>query len=373
MRVLITNFYMGNRSGTVLYVRDLALELKRRGHSAAVYTWQRGAVSAELEAAGVQVIGTPRACRFSPDIVHAHHYPITLDALQRFSATPGIFVCHDHLPTWAWDRSPNHPRIRRYFGVSALCVERLRSEGAPADRTLLLPNFVDTARFRPRPPLPPHPRRALVFSNYADTRTHLPVVSEACRRAGLDLDVIGERAGRSSIRPEEVLGQYDIVFAKARAAIEAMAVGAAVVLCDYDGVGPMVTVEGLDGLRPLNFGFEALQEPLHPDSLLRQIARYDVKDAAAVRDRIRATAGLDGAIDRLIRIYEEVLEEYSRLPPAAARSEPRLGLASLARYYVSAKAFARWQELSPRQKKVLFACLGAEAIKTWGRTRLQGR
>ena len=373
MRVLITNFYMGNRSGTVLYVRDLALELKRRGHSAAVYTWQRGAVCAELEASGVQVIDTPRACRFSPDIIHAHHCPITLDALRSFSTTPGIFVCHDHLPTWAWDRSPNHPRVRRYFGVSALCIDRLRMEGAPADRTLLLPNFVDTTRFRPRPPLPPHPRRALVFSNYADARTHWPVVSEACRRAGLELDVIGERAGRSIIRPEEVLGQYDIVFAKAKAAIEAMAVGAAVVLCDYDGVGPMVTADGLDGLRPLNFGFEALREPLHPESLLRQIARYDVKDAAEVRDRIRATAGLDGAIDRLIGIYKEVIEEYATLPPAATRSEPRLSLASLARYYLSAKAFALWQAFSPLQKNALFAFPGAEAIKTWGRTRLRGR
>ena len=36
-------------------------------------------------------------------------------------------------------------------------------------------------------------------------------------------------------------GDYDLVFAKARCALEAMAVGAAVVLCDTHGLGPMVT------------------------------------------------------------------------------------------------------------------------------------
>lgn len=373
MRVLITNFYMGNRSGTVQYVRDLALELTRRGHAAAVYTWQRGPVCTELEASGIQVIETPRRCRFSPDIVHAHHYPITLAALRSFATIPGIFVCHDHLPSWAWDRSPNHPRIRRYYGVSALCVDRLRMEGAPADRTLLLPNFVDLTRFRPRPPLPAHPRRALVFSNYAHARTHLPVIAEACRLVGLDLDVIGEGAGRASIRPEETLGRYDIVFAKAKAAIEAMAVGAAVVLCDSDGAGPMVTSDGLDELRSVNFGFEALREPLRPTSLLPQIARYDAEDAARVRDRIRATAGLDRAIERLIGIYEEVIGEYSGRPATTPPTEPCLSPPSLARHYLSAKAFAHWQEVSPDRRNTFLTFLGMGAIRSWGRGLLRGR
>ena len=39
-------------------------------------------------------------------------------------------------------------------------------------------------------------------------------------------------------RPEEALGSYDIVFAKARAAAEAVATGTAVVLCDVAGAGP---------------------------------------------------------------------------------------------------------------------------------------
>ena len=81
------------------------------------------------------------------------------------------------------------------------------------------------------------------------------------------------------------------MFAKARAAIEAMAVGAAVVLCDFGGVGPMVASGSFAELRPLNFGFQALTQPHTPTNLLMQIALYDAQDASRVRDLIRSSAG----------------------------------------------------------------------------------
>lgn len=51
-----------------------------------------------------------------------------------------------------------------------------------------------------------------------------------------------------------MLGGYDLVFAKARCALEAMAVGCAVVLCDVGGLGPLVTRAQVQHLRRWNFG-----------------------------------------------------------------------------------------------------------------------
>src|SRR5690606_10549363 len=126
-------------------------------------------------------------------------------------------------------------------------------------RVHLRPNAVDLARFRARGPLPLRPARALLFSNYAREDTHLPVVREACARAGLPRDVIGAGAGRAVAAPETILGDYDLVFAKGRSALEALAVGAAVVLCDFRGIGPMVTSANLDALRLANLGARTLQ------------------------------------------------------------------------------------------------------------------
>jgi len=120
------------------------------------------------------------------------------------------------------------------------------------------------------------------------------------------------------------LGQYDIVFAKARCALEALAAGAAVVLCDMVGVGPMVTTSELDQLRRLNFGVRTLQQNVDPDVLEKEIARYDPGDATEVSRRIRDEASRGDAIDQIVALYHDVVEEFAvmkRDPDAEARAE----------------------------------------------------
>src|SRR6185369_6813417 len=130
---------------------------------------------------------------------------------------------------------------------------------------------------------------------------------EACRRAGITLDVIGMKAGNVCARPEDMLGVYDLIFAKGRSALEGLAVGAAVVLCDAAGVGEMVTTANLDRLRPLNFGIRTLREAISVEALARQIAHYDASDAGEVSRRIRATAGRDAVVDQIVSLYHEVI------------------------------------------------------------------
>src|SRR5262249_9755002 len=155
----------------------------------------------------------------------------TMTALLHFPGVPALFFCHGRV---AWhEEAPLFPRIRRYVAVDALCAERFAfTPGLCPEQVRVLLHGVDLSRFRPRPPLPFRPQRALVFSHQASERNYLPAVRQACARLGVALDVVGASAGRSAAEPEQVLPHYDLVFAKARCAQEALAVGAAVVLCD---------------------------------------------------------------------------------------------------------------------------------------------
>ena len=321
MRVLITNIGLGVPSGTTLYVRDLALELKRRGHEPIVYTSSAGVIARELQDSGILVTQSLRRLRAAPDLIHGHHWSVTFRAIRRFPSVPAIYICHDHMSRF--DRAVIAPQVIQYFGVSQLCVARLISEGVPGERVNLLHNFVDTRRFVARTGLPERPQRALVFSNYARRDTHLPAVQEACQQAGIELDVVGLLAGNPLSRPETVLGRYDLVFAKAKAALEAMSSGAAVILCDFGGVGPLVKSENFDRLREMNFGFQSLTDPLIPDSVLRQIERYDPQDAARVCVRVRSSASLEDAVTRLCGIYEEVITGSGSLFAGAPRRTAR--------------------------------------------------
>jgi hypothetical protein len=311
LRVLLTNIVLCGRSGTETYTRDLALELQRRGHVPTVYSPDPGVVGDELRADGVRVVAHLND-ELPPDVIHGHHHVEAMSAVLRFPGVPTVFVCHG--PRGWHDRPPIHPRVRAYVAVDEPCRDRFPADGVDRARVRVIPNSVDLDRFRPRGLLPQKPRRALLFSHYAAEHTHLPVVREACRLAGLELTVAGLASGNSCARPEDVLGDYDIVFGKARCALEAMAVGCAVVLCDPAGVGPMVQADQWDALRPLNFGFRACVNPLTPESLLAEIARYDPADAAEVCRKTRAGAGVGAMVDALLAVYGAVIRAQISAP-----------------------------------------------------------
>jgi len=316
MRVLLTNYTIATRSGSELYVWDLASGLLARGHEPIVYAPHLGRLADDMRAATIPVVSDLGQVTAAPDVIHGHHNHELMIALLRFPRVPAVRVCHG----WSDEPVQRFPRILRYVAVDETVRSRMVSEwGVPADRVRVILNFVDAARFRQRERLPARPARALVFNNFAGQ--HLQVVRQACDRAGISVDAAGADVGRVAMEPHALLQQYDLVFAKARCAIEAMASGAAVVVCDQAGMGPLVTSTNVEDLRRLNFGVRALREPVSVPSLLREISRYDARDAALVSRHIRQTAPLDLALDRWLETYEEVIAEYRALPPGDPDAE----------------------------------------------------
>jgi Glycosyltransferase Family 4 len=311
LRILVTNNTLGARTGSELYVRDLALGLLRRGHTPVAYSSVLGAVADELTAASIPVLDDLRSLSVAPDVIHAHHHLDAMCAMLRFPAVPTVFVCHGWQP-WQ-EQPPVFPAIRRYVGVDDVCTERiLTTPGVDPARVRTVYNAVDLMRFGRRPqPLPDRPRSALIFSNYASEDNYVGIIREACRAASIErVDVIGLGSGAAVDRPELVLPQYDLVFAKARCALEAMAVGAAVIVADFSGLGGMVAPENAEAMRRLNFGLRTMQRwPLTGEAVAREIARYDAESSAAVCAFIRSNCDAVATIDQFERLYEEALAE----------------------------------------------------------------
>jgi hypothetical protein len=317
-RILIANLTLAERSGTVTAARDLALGLRATGHEPMVYASDLGDVADELRATGIPVVSDLGALSDPPDIVHGNHHVETVAALLHFPAARGIFVCHDR--TFHASAPPRLQRIRRYVAVDYYCLERLTDDyGIPADLTRVIYNSVDMSRFPPRSPLPAAPSRAAVFSNYASPGAYLDALQVACMRGRLPLDVIGAGAGNNCAAPERILGNYDLVFAKGRCALEALAVGAAVVLCDVHGAGPMVTFEALPDLRRWNFGRRVLAEPVAPATLEAQLRRYDADDAQLVSRYVREQASLAQSVGQYQQVYDEIMQEPPPAPASATR------------------------------------------------------
>jgi hypothetical protein len=327
-RVLIATVGATSRSGTDLYTRDLALALLRHGWQPVVYATVLGAVAEELRKATIPVTADITQIAATPHVIHGHHHLQTLAALARFPGVPALFVCHDGL-TWH-SVPPRTPRIGAYVAVDRNCRDRMMLEhGIPEGLLHIMTNAVDLRRFRRRPPLPARPQRALVFSNQATPNNFAATISAACLERGLSLDILGLSAGNATEHPEDVLPQYDIVFAKARCALEAAAAGCAVIDCDSQGLAGMITARDLDPMRQLNFGTRLLQRPITRETIGAEIDRYDPEDAANVADALRDTGGTDQLAENFIRLYEELSRTPVTMTPeeelrATAESLSRL-------------------------------------------------
>jgi hypothetical protein len=106
-----------------------------------------------------------------------------------------------------------------------------------------------------------------------------------------------------------------LVFARGRSAIEALGVGAAVILCDAGLLGPMVTSQNFAQLRRMNFALRALDQPLTEERVAREIGRYDANDAAAVSRMAREQCEIQPAADSILAIYQSVIEEARNAGP----------------------------------------------------------
>ena len=318
MRILITNNTLNARMGTELYVRDVALRLRALGHEPAAWSTGLGEVAEALRSGGIPVTDDLARLPFQPEIIHGQHHLDTMTALLALPGVPAVYFCHGAVP---WEEIPPvFPRIHRYVAIDQACWERIVNEcQIDAAKTVTLLNFVDLERFQPRLPLPEKPRRALVFSNYARKNEVLEIIRAACASQGISLDVVGAGVENATAAPEKILPQYDLVFAKGRSALEAVAVGCAVIVLGIDGCGPLVTSEEFDWLRAFNFGYRTTTQPLTQKFISAQIARYDAADAAAVSRKLRAQADLHDTVDQIVRLYETVLAEHRQTPsdPAA--------------------------------------------------------
>lgn len=322
MKILITNGRLAKRTGTEMYVYELAIELLARGHEPVVYSPAVGPLGELLRGKTVPVVQQVNRLAVTPDVIHGHHFEPLLCASLRYPRTPAIFCCH------SWnshqDRPPRLPSIQTYVAVDEACRDRLVYEfGVPEYCTQIVHNFVNLQRFHPRDDLPVRPSRALLFTNRTTIGRFPRALAAGCRDHGIQLDLLRAIAGKNCLEPEKVLPKYDVVFARGKAAIEAMAVGNAVILGDRRGLGPLVTSENFQRLRNLNFGRRAFNRPMRTAEVSRQLANYSAADASTVSRQIREQSPIDLIVDRWLELYAGAIESFTSPAPAAMEATMR--------------------------------------------------
>ena len=307
--ILIANCVLAGRSGTEMYTHDLARQLIQMGDRPIIYSTQTGLLAEVLRKQSIPVIDSLDQLAEAPDLIQGHHLLETLTSLLHFPNSPAIFVCHDAY-TWH-SHAPAFPRIYRHVAVDRACYDRINLSGKiPSERIHLIQNGVNLDRFHRRDDLPTQPKRALLFSNYA-TKANRMVIESACKSVGIQLDAIGSKFNGEQARPEDILPGYDLVFAKGRCAWEALASGCAVMICDRDACGELVTTHQLDYQAECNFGRRLLNRELSHQNILRELQKYDATDAKQVTNQVRKRSDLTRIACVLGDLYDQVILEHA--------------------------------------------------------------
>lgn len=309
-RVLLTNHLLGEPGGTEVNVRDWAVGLMRRGHRPVVYAPVLGRTADALRDHGIAVTDNPATLTEPPDIIHGSHTPTVIESIVRFPGVPALQLCQS--VGYPMSEPLFLPQVRRFVAVDERTRDYLQDSGVAPARIAVINNAVDLRRIPPRTqPLPDRPRRTLIFTK---NESHVPVVEEACRRAGIAVATLGRGVGRVVLDPERELAEYDLVFATARSALEAIAAGCATIVMDARGLAGMATRRNAAHFRLHNYGARVLQKPVTVDSVAAAIAHYDPQDASALSASLRPAIDLERQLDAFEALYAEVIAEYRAAP-----------------------------------------------------------
>jgi hypothetical protein len=329
-RILIVNVIAAGRSGTEIVTYETAQGLRNRGHEVAVFTRELGMLGHTLASDGIAVVEDTASVPWVPDIIQANHtYPL-IEAHARFPEVPVLCICHD---AFVWYNEPVAlPAILKYAAVSVACRDRVvRRFPQLADNVELLHNAVDLDAFKIRPALPSNPRRALILTH---DQAHITAIRAAGRRMGFSVHALGRGVGKVVADLPARLVEYDLVFTTGRMALEALAVGCAVIVVGERGLAGMVTTDVVSSWRDHNFGFALLTRPVSVHSMMNEVHRYNPADSARVSEFVRRHCSLSLYLDRLEAIYRDMLVKSSLTPED--RSTAMIQLAEAFRSLVTA-------------------------------------
>ena len=310
MNILITNLILTGNTGTEMYVIELAIELKKRGHSVEVYTLSIGKSADLLRDHDINIVNKLKSLKKKPDIIHAHHNIVTALAASYFRNTPIVFFVHDRKATY--DYPFTHRNIIKYLAVDYNCRERyfLNTNFINQNDVEVIFNWYNPARFRLKENINDVPKKALIFSNYMRKDNVFDSINSACSQLNIKLDIVGQNSGTLNVFPEKILADYDIVFAKAKAGIEALSTGASLIVCDFMGLAGMVLTENVERFRNYNFGMKLMTRSVTTDLIVDELKKYDSKDVLFVSTYVRQNSNFTSIVTQLEELYLNSINEY---------------------------------------------------------------
>jgi hypothetical protein len=317
MRILLTNSFLASRTGSEMAVRDFAVGLKRRNHAIEVYAnvltkaWREN-----LARHGIRAVDRIEDLQQRPDVVHGQHTIAFLPCMIRFPDAGVVQWIHDIRDPI--DTPLGHCAIAHHVAVDEFRADRVAEALGTRDHVSVVANAVDLSRFSPHGLSAD--RRALCILKRDGLERTRDVIAQAAAKTGWSAHFAGPGAGHEILNMPDTLRQFDLVVTSGRCALEALAMGRAVIACDGNRLGGLVTEDTWARLRRNNIGLNAMTAVLNEDNALKEFAAVDLERTWAFASQIRGEIDLEPRLDEIERLYRHVNRTHDPLLDRTARS-----------------------------------------------------
>ena len=361
MRIVIANHSLDFAGGIESYSTTVADQLQRTGHDVVIYAAEDGFTGTVARRMGLRVATSEAWLPSEVDVVLAQDGAAALEMLEFRPTAPQIFFWHSdlfdlHLPP---QLDCVTARIVTLWGGARRKAEAL-AVSAPI---VELAHPIDVERFKPRRPLRDHPR-AVALGNYL-TGERLRILERACELAGIELELWGLHSENGvTDRPEDAINSADIVFAKAKAAVEAMACGRAVFVFDAFGSDGWVTPDHYARLEASCFAGTGATQPVDEESIASALAAYSPAMGVANRDLAVANHSAIRHVAEVAKLAKEVAAEVDSIPPMRHEALPELARLTRVNWRHESRAFsadARLQQSELKRRDLELALQRSEA------------
>lgn len=279
MRFVLGNRHLLAPGGTEVHLVTVAEHLLRLGHEVRLYAPELGPFADHARRRGLDVHGSLRELPADCDVVFAQDGIVVLGLAERYPQALTVFrVCGD---VFDFQLPPQLDGVVDLVVVLSDRYKRLARACAVAVPTLRLRVPIDIDRLVPLGALSDRPRRAVLLGNYGE---RAELVREIWGRHGLEVTRVGGDVQTYDVAA--AVADADIVVAKSRAALDAMACGRAVYVYDVFGGDGWVTAETYPALEADNFAGLATGRVIDAAALAADLADYRPEMGATNRDLV---------------------------------------------------------------------------------------
>ncbi len=281
MRFVLGNRLMAEVGGTEVHLVTLAEHLQRLGHEAVIYSPELGPYAEYARSRGLEVESEPSKLPGECDVLLSQDMLVAYDLAARYPRALHAFrICGDVFDFQL-------PPLRE--GVVDLVIglsdryARLAEGCAINAPVVRLRISVDVDLRTPVGGIRNPPRRAVMLGNYG---YRFDWVRSVWGEHGIEVERVGANGSRPSYDVATALAGADIVVAKSRATLEAMACGRAVYVYDVFGGDGWVTPSIYPELEADNFAGLATDRVIGPAELANDLAEYHPAMGIANRDLV---------------------------------------------------------------------------------------